>query len=405
MRIIRIYQLLIALVLIVNGVDAQMNIPPGLDFSTFLQTDYEELNPEIFANEITADDLKSYLTVLASDEFQGRETGTPGNDKAADYIKEQLKNFGIPSTAGTDDYLQPIQFNWTAWNKTEMTFNEQSYRHGWDFIAYPGRNENLEIPYVNEILFLGYGIDTDEYSDYNGVDVTGKVIAVLKDEPVTIERQSKITSNGELSEWSTDWKKKVQTAKAKGAKAILIIDNELQKRAGATRNQWYGRQVTLGEQTDFNTVCNNIFISSGFAKEIFGKYYKKVIRARKKIQRKGKSIPITIPTNFSITLDKKSSTLKGNNVLGFIEGTDPKLKDEVVVVSAHYDHLGMRGKDIYNGADDNGSGTSTVLEIAESFAIAKKAGVGPRRSVLLGYWRRKRIAWIRILYQASNISA
>jgi len=382
MRIIRIYQLLIALVLIVNGVDAQMNIPPGLDFSTFLQTDYEELNPEIFANEITADDLKSYLTVLASDEFQGRETGTPGNDKAADYIKEQLKNFGIPSTAGTDDYLQPIQFNWTAWNKTEMTFNEQSYRHGWDFIAYPGRNENLEIPYVNEILFLGYGIDTDEYSDYNGVDVTGKVIAVLKDEPVTIERQSKITSNGELSEWSTDWKKKVQTAKAKGAKAILIIDNELQKRAGATRNQWYGRQVTLGEQTDFNTVCNNIFISSGFAKEIFGKYYKKVIRARKKIQRKGKSIPITIPTNFSITLDKKSSTLKGNNVLGFIEGTDPKLKDEVVVVSAHYDHLGMRGKDIYNGADDNGSGTSTVLEIAESFAIAKKAGVGPRRSVL-----------------------
>ncbi len=382
MKLNRIYSLVVVLTFVVNGINAQMNIPPGLDFSTYLQADYDKLNPESFANEITAADLKEYLSILASDEFQGRETGTPGNDKAADYIREKLESFGIPAAKGTDNYLQPIQFNWTAWNKTEMTFNEQSYRHGWDFIAYPGRNENLEIPYVNEILFLGYGIDTETYSDYNDVDVLGKVIAVLKDEPVTVDGKSKLTSDGTLSEWSTDWKKKVETAKAKGVKAILIIDNELQKRAGSTRNQWFGRQVTLGKQSDFNKLCSNVYISSGFAKDIFGKYYKKVIRARKKIQRKGKSIPLTIPTNFSIILDKKASTLKGNNVLGFIEGTDPELKDEIVVVSAHYDHLGMRGKDIYNGADDNGSGTSTVLEVAQSFAQAKAAGVGPRRSVL-----------------------
>ncbi len=378
------YKTLLFVIALFIGMDAkaQMNIPPGLDFSTFLQTDYEKLNPEEFAKRITAEDLRSYLTKIASDDFQGRETGSPGSDLAADFITGKIKSFGIPPVPATNSYLQPIQFNWTAWNQTEMTLGEQSYRHGWDFIAYPGRNENLEIDYVSEITFLGYGIDDENYSDYQGKNVVGKIIAVLKDEPTNLNGISKITGTSDLSEWSTDWQKKVKAAKANGAKAILIIDNELQKRASETRNQWFGRQVTLGEQPDFEKLCNSIYISSSFAKELFAKYYKKVIKARKKIQKKGKSIEITFPTEFSIRLDKKSSSLKGNNILAYIEGTDPELKEEILVVSAHYDHLGMRGDDIYNGADDNGSGSSTVLEIAQAFADAKKAGIGPRRSVL-----------------------
>ena len=79
---------------------------------------------------------------------------------------------------------------------------------------------------------------------------------------------------------------------------------------------------------------------------------------------------------------KDIKTLIGNNVLGYIEGSDPKLKDEVVVVTAHYDHLGKRGDDVYNGADDNGSGTSTVLEVTQALVEAKKQGQGPRRSIL-----------------------
>ena len=377
-----ISSIIIASLFIGSALPAQMNIPPDLDFSTFLQNDYEAFNPDEYVETITVKDLKSYLNVLASDEFQGRETGTKGNDLAAYFIKNQLIKFGIPPLPQTDDYFQPIQFNWTAWNKTEMRLGEETFRHGWDFLAYPGRNNSIDLGYINEITFIGYGIDDPAYSDYQDVDVTGKVIALLKGEPTNADGTSKITSTNESSDWTTDWKKKVQTAKAKGAKAVLIIDNKLQDRASSTRNLWFGRQVTLGAQADFDKLCNSVYITSTMAKTIFGKNYKKVIKARKKIQRKNKSVAIQIPTDLSLKLDKKASSLKGNNVLGYIEGTDPELKDEIVVVSAHYDHLGMRGKDIYNGADDNGSGTSTVLEIAEAFAIAKKKGIGPRRSVL-----------------------
>jgi Zn-dependent M28 family amino/carboxypeptidase len=113
-----------------------------------------------------------------------------------------------------------------------------------------------------------------------------------------------------------------------------------------------------------------------------GSKYKKVVKARKKIQKKGISKPIILSCDFTLVQKKKEKILQGVNVLGYIEGTDENLKDELVILTAHYDHLGKRGDDIYNGADDNGSGTSTVLEVAEAFMEAKKKGVGPRRSVL-----------------------
>ena len=116
------------------------------------------------------------------------------------------------------------------------------------------------------------------------------------------------------------------------------------------------------------------------AKDIIGSKSKKLKRWRKKNTKRGKSKKLGLKSDLVLTFDKNIDVIRGNNVLGFIEGTDKK--EEVVVVSAHYDHLGKTGNDVYNGADDNGSGTTTVLEMAQAFSLAKDMGVGPRRSVL-----------------------
>jgi len=140
----------------------------------------------------------------------------------------------------------------------------------------------------------------------------------------------------------------------------------------------------LGRELDpKGQFANSCIISTNVAKSIIGKKFKKVVKARKKIQKKGKARRVSIPCNFEMVQNKEEDQLVGKNVLGYIEGTDEKLKEELVVVSAHYDHLGKQGESIYNGADDNGSGTTTALEIAEAMAEAKKQGKGPRRSVLV----------------------
>jgi Zn-dependent M28 family amino/carboxypeptidase len=115
---------------------------------------------------------------------------------------------------------------------------------------------------------------------------------------------------------------------------------------------------------------------------MLGKQYKQVVKARRRLVKSGKLKPVTVPVNLQLKQEKSIRQLLGENVLGFIEGSDPELKSEVLVVTAHYDHIGRRGDDIFNGADDNGSGTSTILELAQAFETAKIQGNGPRRSVL-----------------------
>ena len=115
---------------------------------------------------------------------------------------------------------------------------------------------------------------------------------------------------------------------------------------------------------------------------MLGKKDDKVFKRRDKIARKGKFKPFSFPCNIDGTFTREVNSTPGQNVLAYIEGIDPELKDEVVIITAHYDHGGFRGDDVYNGADDNASGTSGVMEIAQAFHTARQRGFGPRRSVL-----------------------
>ena len=339
---------------------------------------------ESLAATITKEDMRRHLTIIASDEFEGRETGTPGNDLAAQYIANQFIGMGLPKIGDDNTYFQKVTFTWNSWRDLKINIDGQAYRHKKDFISFPTRNSDLPSWTTDEILFLGYGIDDERYSDYNGVDVSGKVLLIYNNEPLKKNGKSRTTGSKDLSEWSTDWSKKLRTAHQKGAKAVLIIDHEIQKMLTESLKFLIGSQITLGQMDDPKTnFANSAFISTDMARAIMGDRYKKVIKARKKIQKRGKAKNISLPAKLILNQGKDERKLIGRNVLGYIEGSDPELKKEIVVVSAHYDHLGKQGPVIYNGADDNGSGTTTVLEVAEAIATAKRNGEGPKRSVLV----------------------
>ena len=338
-----------------------------------------------YAATITAEDLRSYLTVLASDDFEGRETGTEGQRKAADFIAAHFDKLGLPKVGDDGTYFQKIAFTAESWDngQIELNVNGKRYRHLSDFLSFPSTNSHRESFSTDEVVFLGYGIDDPKYSDYRGQNLAGKTILIYKDEPVGIDGISHLTGTKELSTWSTDWRKKLEVAYSHGVSTVLIIDPDIKKSVGEARSTLLSSEMKMGAGGEAEgRYANNAFISSTLAKEIVGKKFKKFVKLRDGIKKSGKPDHMDLKTELSMVQKKSIRQITGSNVLGYIEGTDPKLKDEVVVVSAHYDHLGKRSNSIYHGADDNGTGTSTVMDIAQAFVQAQKEGHGPRRSVL-----------------------
>ena len=128
------------------------------------------VNPATFAKTITSQGLEAHLSILASDDFEGRETGTEGNEKAANYIAGEFEKMGIPPLEN-GSYFQKVAFNWSQWEDISMNINGNRFRHLWEFISFPTRNNDLPAIQTDEIIFLGYGIDDPKYSDYSGVDV------------------------------------------------------------------------------------------------------------------------------------------------------------------------------------------------------------------------------------------
>ncbi len=373
---------LVCLFLVATSAMTQYISDVVLPDSTVTMINDTMINSVRYANTITADDLRAHLTVLASDEYEGRETGEKGNEMTAKYIADHYRNIGLPAVVGDSSYLQPVAFTWSSWEKNEMYINDTRYRHLWDYLAFPTMNKGVDSIVADEVIFLGYGIDDSEYSDYKGNDVKGKVILIFKGEPIDKDSISHITGSRALSPWSEDITYKLKVAKRHGVKMVLIIEDQIKKLLSENRHKVLGASMELGDKSkEILPYADHCYVSTTIAQAIWGDKEKKVLKSRDRSKKKGKACDVKVKPDFKLYFKKKLRTLESNNVLGFIEGSDKK--DEVVVVSAHLDHLGKRGDDIYNGADDNGSGTSAVLEIAEAFALAKEGGHGPRRSVLV----------------------
>lgn len=357
---------------------------PLLCLLTFplLAQEVREEDPRIrYANTITTEELHRHLTILAADDMEGRETGTEGQYKAARYLEEIIKGYGLPGVGPEETYSQAISFISERWDKIELDINGKSQRHLWDYYSYPSKNADRAEVRANEVVFLGYGIESENYNDYAGENLQGKTILIIDGEPQSNKGVYYASGTTEASEWSTDVSLKLKAARSHGVETVIILDPNFQRNLSSARKIALDSRMHMGfSEEPGEYYSNSIYVSTETARDILGASYGQVVKARRRIAKKGKPRSVVIPTNIRLLQQKRVKQLLGENMLAYVEGTD--LKDELVIVTAHYDHVGRRGNSIFNGADDNGSGTSTVLEVAQAFALAKEDGVGPRRSML-----------------------
>lgn len=328
-----------------------------------------------YAKTITADDLKTHLNILASDEYEGRETGEKGQKMAADYIYKHFRDNGLigPVKSNAENsYLQSFQLIKTYWKGGSIEANGKSLTIFEDFFPY-GRFEL--VPEEKEVVFAGYGIDSEIYSDYKNLDVKGKIVVMLRGAPTL--------KNGELDTKATSTSAKAKIAREKGAALVVFVyatDEEFSNKNQMFKGYYAKPSIGFDTKKGQKPRAGIILTSPSNAAALLNTSPKDFIKVMKKMGKKAKSAAgkFTGTAKVDVTIEKKP--VMTENVLGFIEGTDKK--DEIVVLTAHYDHVGIINGEVHNGADDDGSGTVAVLEMAQAFAMAAKEGHRPRRSIL-----------------------
>lgn len=351
-----------------------------------------------FANTITADALKTHLDILASDAYEGRGTATKGQQMAAAYISDYYRSIGMAPLPGTNSYYQEFTLLETSFGDLQLQIGDTHYQFIRDFYAFVNSSVSTSID-ANEVVFLGYGIDDSTYSDYANADVAGKVVVILQGEPKQNEI-SLITGTEMLSGWSTEQGKKLTTASRHGVKCLFIIDEGIDRIVYNKYFTEYLTSPTLQLEQDYEAAgnCAYAFIAPDVAARLVNT--KKLEKAKVKIQQQGRPVSYTVKTELHFLVEKKVQKKTSENVLGYIPGGE--LKDELVVVSAHYDHLGILDSTVFNGADDDGSGTVGLLEIADAVMQAKHAGYPLKRSVLLLSFSGEEIGLLGSEYYADH---
>ncbi len=338
----------------------------------------------LWAQQISPQSIEKHLRIIAADDMEGRETGEPGQKKAAAYVAGQLATMGFPAIGEQGGYFQTILFKRQKWSRIEMSNQGVEQRHLRDFYSLPDENDSRSETAINELIFLGYGIEDPAYNDYaKAGDLKGKHILIFGGEARHADGKFQISGTNEPSIWSYAMEQKLAIAKQKGVATVFVIDPDFRNQLGNARKiSLDGRNQMASVKESDRPTANTVYISSELAKNLLGKAYKKLIKSRKKLEKSGTLTPFGIPVAITLTQEKQVNELVGENIFGFVEGSDPSKKEEIVVFSAHYDHIGRKGDVIFNGADDNGSGTSSLLSIAETVMKAKIAGEGSARSIL-----------------------
>ncbi|MFT3748808.1 MAG: M28 family peptidase [Agriterribacter sp.] len=315
-------------------------------------------NPKPYAKIINTDDLKKNLYVIAGDEMEGRETATEGQRKAAAFIEDYFKSIGLkPGNNGSYQMAFPVYVDSLV--NSSIVVNDESFSRNEDFSFMISANHSASYNF-GEVVFAGFGISDSTRDDYKGIDAKGKLVVVLS--PNIAGEPSPQNRNG------FNFFTQQEAAMKNGAAALFVVDakiNPMEDKSNMYVNA-FQKSVRL----------NTFFVSEKIARAIMKDDYS----AAKAATLSKSAASKAFSSNVSADLQKQRITLQSSNVLGLLEGTD--LRDEFVVISAHYDHLGIRKGVIWYGADDDGSGTVSILQIAKAFAKAKADGKGPRRSIL-----------------------
>ncbi len=326
-------------------------------------------DPTIYGNTITSQDLKDMLYIYASDEFEGRETGEPGQKKAVNYLKNQYLRMGIPSPLENDNYFQKVPLEKQKYPKVAMSVNGNEMKDYEDFLIL-GSVESQDLN-INEIIYAGYGIHTDKYSDYNDLDVKGKIVLIKSGEPQDINGNYITSGTVKDTKWSAgraSISSKRDAAEQHGAKAIIFVDNKMMSQYG----MYYQRLAATGTAARISLKSKAPSITFIMANEKLAKaIYPNIMDSE---------ASKSLATNISCSIESQSEPISSENVVAFLKGSEKP--DEILVISAHLDHEGIKNGQVYNGADDDGSGTVAILEIAQAFKAAVDNGDRPKRSIL-----------------------
>ena len=332
-----------------------------------------------YASEITVQSATKHLTILASDEFEGRDTGKPGGEKAAKYLEDEFKKLGLIAPVN-GSYRQAVELVESKFEVNNFSINGKERKMG-DGYFMTGSGEPTTVE-SKDIVFIGYGITSDKYDDLNGMDISGKVVLLINEsEPLNSKGVSYISGTTELSEWASQRNKRIQAIQAKNPKLILAVSSEVPNMLKRFGDNFSRARIMLAEDLKKASASVTVaHISTEVADELLKSSKTSVADLKAKIGKSGKPASKVYPAAIKASYGTSVRPVKADNVMGYLEGTD--LKDELIVISAHYDHVGVEGGEIFNGADDDGSGTTGVLEMAKAFAKSKADGNGPRRSIL-----------------------
>jgi Zn-dependent M28 family amino/carboxypeptidase len=352
-----------------------------------------ELNPALAT--INSDDIMRHIKTLASDEYEGRGPGTKGEELSVKYITAEYQRLGLKPGNPDGTYVQKVPlvgFTGQPTASFDAGGKKINLENVKDYVAVSRRFVPESKVENSDVVFVGYGVVAPEFGwdDYKGLDVKGKTILMLVNDPQVADPSdpSKLdekTFKGKAMTYYGRWTYKYEIARDKGAAAAIIIHE--------TGPAGYPFEVVSGswsrENFDIQTPNKNMdraavegWITLDRAKELLSASGQDFDALKKQAVTK-EFKPVVLNAKANITVKNQLREIDSQNVVGKLEGSDPALKDQYVVYSAHWDHLGrdpkLQGDQIYNGAIDNASGVGEMLEIAEALT---KLNPAPKRSVL-----------------------
>jgi Zn-dependent M28 family amino/carboxypeptidase len=368
--------------------------------------------PEAVAasESISAEEIRAVIAEISSDAYEGRGPGSDGDRKTRAYLVKQLEAMGYKPAAADGGWEQPFALiginssqplSWTFSREGEEFALQQSE----EFIVGSGVQAERASVENGELVFVGYGIQAPEYQwdDYKGQDLKGKVLVMLNNDPDWDPE----LFEGERRLYYGRWRYKYDSAARQGAAGAIIIHTT--PSAGypwqVVQTSWTGEQFELpaGEEPRLQMAA---WVTEDAARKVFalgGQDMDALIESAKSRDFQ----PVSLKVRTSITFDNALADSGSANVLGILEGSDPELKKEVVVYTAHHDHLGIGLADmnvnpddrIYNGARDNASGTASVLAIARAIASMPER---PRRSIMIAFVGAEEQGLLGSKYFAAN---
>ncbi len=352
---------------------------------------------------VDGDQIKSYIDWMSQDRLEGRKTLTQGYREAADWAAAKFEEWGLEPAGEDGTYFQNVvvkrEFTYRT-GKPDLKVGKNLFlMEEDDFSVHSASTAATSVK--SEVMFVGYGISApdlglDEYADVNVAD---HIVLVLKGSPNDVSADSRSNSSQEKppdpwKDYVSD-KTKIKTAYDKGAAAVLLYDTKPPEQGSSyRRRRSYTREKDdLTFDRDFlvftitGRVCRAIMKTD--PQESVRGFDRRLRQMKKDIGQKKPQSQL-IETRVQLKgydrveeYSEKKGNNKGRNVLAKIKGTDPKLKDQYVVMGGHLDHLGMYGGYIYNGADDNASGTATVMEVAR---VLSDADFEPKRTIIFACW-------------------